>query len=165
MKSLRARFFEYLSRTKKLDAELATLQSQTKDNPAAALWVAEAETWKGHFEAAAPLFKAVAADFPADTALVTRAAAVHRSLNQIDTAIQLEEALAQAHPTDASVLTRLGEMQADQERYDRAGAYWNRIIAIAPGRVGNYLESATLHWDYYRCTMKRLPASPRAAAG
>lgn len=148
--SLRARFFEYLSRTKKLDAELAALQSQTKDNPAVALWVAEAETWKGHFEAAAPLFKAVAADFPADTPLVSRAAAVHRSLQQIDVAMQLEETLSQAHPTDSSILTRLGEMQAEQEHFDRAGSYWNRIIAIAPGRADQYLETATLHWDYYR---------------
>ena len=148
--ALRTRFFEYLSRTRKLDAELATLQSQTAISPAAALWVAEAEAWKGHFETAAPLLKTVAADFPADTALVSRAAAVHRSLQQIDTAVQLEETLAQAHPTNIAVLTRLGEMQAEQERYDRAGAYWNRIIAIAPGRAANYLETATLHWDYYR---------------
>lgn len=148
--ALRTRFFEYLSRTKKLDAELAALQSQTPNNPAAALWVAEAEAWKCHFETAAPLLKAVAADFPADTALVTRAAAMHRSLQQIDTAIQLEETLAQAHPSDTGILTRLGEMQAERERYDRAGGYWNRIVAIAPGRAANYLETATLHWDYYR---------------
>ncbi|MCC6539309.1 MAG: hypothetical protein IT162_17285 [Bryobacterales bacterium] len=62
----------------------------------------------------------------------------------------MEETLSQAHPTDSSILTRLGEMQADQERYDRAGAYWNRIVAIAPGRADSYLETATLHWDYYR---------------
>ncbi|MFN0102700.1 MAG: hypothetical protein ACKV2U_11500 [Bryobacteraceae bacterium] len=148
--SLRTRFFEYLSRTKKLDAELATLQSQTNNNPAAALWVAEAQAWKGHFETAAPLLRTVAADFPADKALVTRAAAMHRSLQQIDTAIQLEETLAQAHPTDTAILTRLGEMQAERERFDRAAAYWNRIVAIAPGRATNYLETATLHWDYYR---------------
>jgi tetratricopeptide (TPR) repeat protein len=41
-------------------------------------------------------------------------------------------------------------MQAEQEHFDRAGAYWNKIIANAPGRAGNYLEAATLHWDYYR---------------
>jgi len=148
--ALRARFFEYLSRTKKLDAELAALQSQTKDNLPAALWVAEAEAFRGHFEAAAPLLKTVAAEFPADRPLVTRAAAMHRSLQQIDTAVQLEETLAQAHPTDIGILTRLGEMQAEQERYDRAGQYWSRIIAIAPGRPANYLGAATLHWDYYR---------------
>ncbi len=147
---LRSRFFQHLSTSKKLDAELAALQQQTAGNPAAALWVAEAESWKGHFEAAAPLLKAVAAEFPADTALVARAASVHRSLQQVDTAIQLEETLAKAHPTDAAILTRLGEMQADRERYDLAGAYWNRIITAAPGRAANYLEAATLHWDYYR---------------
>ncbi|HEU0124005.1 MAG TPA: hypothetical protein VFQ91_25965, partial [Bryobacteraceae bacterium] len=147
---LRSRFFEYLSRNRKLDAELASLQSQTNGSAVAALWVAEAEAWKGHFETAAPLLKTVAADFPADIALVGRAAALHRSLGQLDVATQLEETLAQAHPADTVILTRLGEMQAERERYDRAAGYWNRIIAIAPGRAANYLEAATLHWDYYR---------------
>jgi tetratricopeptide (TPR) repeat protein len=148
--ALRNRFFEFLSRTDKLNAELAAIQPLTRDNPAAALWFAEAEAWKGHFESAAPHFKTVAADFPADKALVARAAAVHRSLHLTDTAIQLEESLAQAHPTDPAILTRLGEMQADQERFAPAAAYWARIIAAAPGRPANYLETATLHWDYYR---------------
>ena len=148
--TLRTRFFEYLSRTNKLDSELAALQPQTNTNQTAALFFAEGELWKSHFESAAPLLKKVAADFPADASLVTRAAAVHRSLNQLDTAIQLEETLSQAHPTNTAILTRLGEMQAEQERYDRAGAYWNKIIALAPGRPANYLETATLHWDYYQ---------------
>lgn len=153
--SLRTRFFQYLSSNRKLDTELAALQSQVNASPAAALWVGEAEAWKSHFEAAAPLLKTVAADFPADNALVARTAAMYRSLGawdtkHIETAIQMEESLSKAHPTDAAILTRLGEMQAEQERFDRAGAYWNRILAIAPGRAAYYLEAATLHWDYYR---------------
>lgn len=153
--SLRSMFFQHLSRTGRLDAELATVQTAANANPAAARWVAEAEMWKGHFETAAPILRAAAADFPADRALVTRAAAVHRSLaawdpKQADTAIALEETLSRAHPTDIGILTRLGEMQAEQERYAKASEYWNRIIAIAPGRAANYLETATLQWDYYR---------------
>jgi len=152
---LRTRFFEYLSRTKKLDTELAALRTQMNGNPAATLWVAEAESWKGHFEAAAPLMKTVAADFPADRVLGDRTVALYRSLGafdpkNIETAVQLSETLAQAHPNDIGMLTRLGELQAEQERFDRAATHWNRIIAIAPGRAANYLEAATLHWDYYR---------------
>jgi cellulose synthase operon protein C len=152
---LRSRFFEYLSRTRKLDAELAALQSQTNTSQAAALWVAEAETWKGHFETAAPLLTKLAADFPADTSLVARAASIHRSLAswdpaQLDTAIKLEETLARAHPADAAILTRLGEMEAERERFGPAATYWDRIIGAAPGRSASYLETATLHWDYYQ---------------
>jgi predicted Zn-dependent protease len=152
---LRRKFFEYLSRTGKLDAELAQLRQQVNANPAAAVWVGEAESWKGHFETAAPILRLVAQDFPADRVLVTRAASMHRSLAaftpaSLGVAVQLEESLARAHPDDTAVLTRLGEMQAEQERYDRARDYWSRIVAIAPGRPDGYLEAATLHWDYYR---------------
>ncbi len=153
--ALRSRFFEYLSRTRKLDAELAALQAQANASPAAALWVAEAEAWKGHFESAAPLLTKLAADFPADASLVARAASIHRSLAawepaRIDTAIKLEETLARAHPADSAILTRLGEMEAERERFAQAASHWERIIGAVPGRPAAYLEAATLHWDYYQ---------------
>jgi len=150
---LRDRYFSALSASGRLDAEIAALEKETQ--PAQVRFVAEAEEWKGHFEKAAPLFRTLAADFPADPDLAGRAAGMYRSLaawdpKNLDTAMELEEKLAQAHPSGSDIWTRLGEMQAERGRFDRAGSYWARIVANRPGAAEAYLETATLHWDYYR---------------
>ncbi len=146
---LRMRFFERLSRTGKLDAELAAARAG-EQNSAAQRMLAEGEAWRGHFEAAAPLMLAIEKSFPADRAMGQRTAAAYRSLDQMDTAIAVEERLVQADPRDHAALTRLGEMEAARERFDRAAADWNRIAEIEPSKADSYLEAATVFWDYYR---------------
>jgi len=141
---LRVRFFERLSRSGRLDAELAALRG------ADPRFAAEAEAWRGHFEAAAPLLLAIEKDFPADRAIGRRAAAMERSLGQIDTAVSVEENLSRANPSDAQALTTMGEMEADRDRFDRAAADWNRVAEIAPSKSDSYVRAATIFWDYYR---------------
>jgi cellulose synthase operon protein C len=186
---LRSRYFERLSRTGRLGAELSVVRAangpvipaggiatnaaagpdrwaQAEDrNPAAVRMLAEGEAWRGHFEAAAPMFLAIENSFPADATIGRRTVAIYRSLGTIDsetgdsqaadpkatdTAIAAGGKLSDANPRDAQTLTRLGEMEADRERFDRAAAYWNRIPQIEPGRADSYLEAATIFWDYYR---------------
>jgi len=193
---LRMRFFERLSRTGRLAAELSAVRAasgavtpaaatgtnaaggaatnaagpdrwaQAEDrNPAAVRMLAEGEAWRGHFESAAPMFLAIENSFPADATIGRRTVAIYRSLGTIDfetgdpraidpkstdTAIAAGGKLSDANPRDAQTLTRLGEMEADRERFDRAAAYWNRIPQIEPGRADSYLEAATIFWDYYR---------------
>jgi tetratricopeptide (TPR) repeat protein len=189
---LRMRFFERLSRTGRLAAELSAVRAasggitpapnaaggaatntagpgrwqQAEDrNPAAVRMLAEGEAWRGHFESAAPMFLAIENNFPADATIGSRTVAIYRSLGTIDsetadpkavdpkstdTAIAAGGKLSDANPRDAQMLTRLGEMEADRERFDRAAAYWNRIPQIEPGKADSYLEAATIFWDYYR---------------
>ena len=157
---LRMRFFERLSRTGKLDAELTALRAANppaslNQNPAAARLLAEGEAWRGHYENAAPMFLAVETNFPADRVIGRRTAAVYRSLGTIqprmtDTGIAVEVKLSQADPRDHEPLTRLGEMEADRGRFDRAAVSWNRIPEIEPAKPEGYLEAATIFWDYYR---------------
>src|SRR5439155_1576713 len=68
---LRMRFFERLSRTGRLDAELSVVrtsnpaasggrwQEAMDQSPAAVRMLAEGEAWRGHFETAAPMFLAI----------------------------------------------------------------------------------------------------------
>ena len=164
---LRMRFFERLSRTGRLDAELSVVrtsnpaasggrwQEAMDQSPAAVRMLAEGEAWRGHFETAAPMFLAIETSFPADGVVGRRTAAVYRSLGTIDpkltdTAIAVEEKLSQADPRNRATLTRLGEIEAERERFDRAGSYWNRIPEIEPSKPDGYLEAATVYWDYYR---------------
>ncbi len=164
---LRMRFFERLSRTGKLDAELAALRAANpaasagrwpdamNQNPAVVRLLAEGEAWHGHFENAAPMFLAIEASFPADRVIGRRTASMVRSLGTIqprmtDTGIAVEAKLSQADPRDDESLTKLGEMEAERGRFDRAAASWNRIPGIEPAKPDGYLEAATIFWDYYR---------------
>ncbi len=152
---LRARFFAFLSSSGRLKGELDALRAaQPAANPAAAQFVGEAEAWQSHFEAAAPVLRALAAQYPADAALGRRAAVLHRSLAPFEpayteAAASLEENLHRYDPRDRATLARLGEIYADREMFDRARPYWNRIAEIEPGKADGYLEAATVFWDYF----------------
>ncbi len=150
---LRSRFFQLLSRTNRLQAELdaiRALNAKPEENPVASQLLAEGEIWRTRYESAAAPMKAMAAVFPADANLDARAAMLHRSLNQPDVASNIEQNLAKASPRDSGVLTRLGEMQADRERFANAKPYWEKIPSIEPGKADGVLETATLYWDYFQ---------------
>jgi cellulose synthase operon protein C len=168
---LRMRFFERVSRAGRLGPELAGVRAATPafnqaaaagrwaqaedQNPAAVRLLAEGEAWRCHFEAAAPIFLAIENDYPADSSIGTRTVAIYRSLGTIDpkftdTAIAVGTKLSDANPRNAQTLTRLGEMEADRDKFDNAAKYWDRIPRIEPGKADSYLEAATIYWDYYR---------------
>ena len=101
---LRAQMFEELSRAGSLDRDLATAHAaDTKTNPAAAQFLAEGEAWRGHFEAAAPHFRALASEFPGDSSQVLRATTVERSLGRTESAVTFARDLSQA---DRAIATR-----------------------------------------------------------
>jgi cellulose synthase operon protein C len=106
---LRDRFFEHLSSTGKLNAELAALGAPpaaplsdiidalrnkpeptaspssgpgplAQSDPAAAQFIADGEAWQSHFENAAPFLRALEEEYPSQADLGDRAAAVYRSL-------------------------------------------------------------------------------------
>jgi Tfp pilus assembly protein PilF len=164
---LRRRFFDLLSRTGRLENELALVRTSNPavsgarwgeaedQNPVAVRVVAEGEAWRSHFESAAPMFAAVSISYPADQFIGRRTAAVYRSLGGLDAkltdaSITVEERLAQSQPRDTGAPTRLGEIEGDRERFDRARGYWDRIAKIAPGDAQGYVEAATVFWDYYQ---------------
>ena len=166
---LRLQFFDYLSRTHKLDAELARLHELTpgtaeqKGNPAATRELAEAEMWRSHFEKSAPLLGALAEAYPADEEIGTQASSVFRSLAYNDSAqtaraVTVEEHLLAAKPADADRLARIGDIYADSgadsssghENISAAAPYWRRMPDVHPGRSDGYLQAATVFWDYFQ---------------
>jgi Tetratricopeptide repeat len=162
--TLRGLFFEYLSGSGKLEPELEALRNavsgnpdwtaQAGANPAGARFIAEAELWRSHFEAGAPVIAAVARQYPADAELGERASSVYRSLayfnpRNTDVAAQIENNLLLAAPADRSRLARIGDIYADRELFSKAAPYWNRMPDTEPGHAGSYEEAATVFWDYY----------------
>jgi len=88
--NLRNHYFEFLSSTNRLEAELQALRAtvaanpdwsaEAKANPASARFIGEAELWRSHFEAGAPVVAGVARQYPADAALGERASSLYKSL-------------------------------------------------------------------------------------
>jgi cellulose synthase operon protein C len=168
---LRDQFFDNLSRTGKLDTELAALaqlvpsESQQQRNPAATHELAEAQIWQSHFELAVPLFGGLVRSYPADTTLGEEAARIFRSLayydpSQIAQAVSIEKNLLAADPANLERLARIGDIYADsqstalvvsaQAEISAASPYWRRISTIHPGEPDGYLQSATIFWDYFQ---------------
>ena len=148
---LRAQLFEQMSRAGTLDRDLgAARTTDAKTNPAAAQFLAEGEAWRGHYETAAPQFRALATGFPGDTALTLRASMVERSLGRTENAVTFARNISQAEPRDHDALARVGDTLADRELFTRARPYWNRIAQLEPGKPDGYLEAATIFWDYYK---------------
>jgi Tfp pilus assembly protein PilF len=164
---LRLRFFERLSSRGRLDAELniartsnpsansAQWQTAVDQSPATVRLLAEGESWRCHFEAAAPMFQALETSYPAEPNIGIRAASVYRSLGTIDpkltdTALTVETNLSTADPRDHGALTRRGEMEAEREQFAKARVVWDKIPEVEPSKSDGYLETATLYWDYYQ---------------
>lgn len=162
--TLRSQFFEYLSEHDRLEAELQMLrstaagntdwQAQASVNPARVRFIAEAELWRSHFEDGAPVIAAVASQYPADADLGQRASSVYRSLAYFDPrdtelAVQIENNLLQANPTDRDRLARIGDIYSDREQFSKAAPYWNKMPDTEPGHAQSYEDAATVFWDYY----------------
>ena len=163
---LRNQFFEFLTRTGKLDAEIKSLQQGApaqgkgrwgefvQQNPAAGQYLAQAYLWRSHFEESAPVLQALAEEYPADAELGQTASSVFRSLAYFDpsstgAAVKIEEHLLAANPGNTQDLARIGDIYADRELFAKAAPYWERIPKVSPGEAGGYLEAATIYWDYF----------------
>lgn len=163
---LRNRYFEFLSRTHQLDAELAAVSgiepaiaanrwdAVAQSNPVAVMFYAEAQLWKSHFETAAPALQAAAVQFPADTNLGERASSVYRSLayyepRDTEIAVRIEANLLAASPTNREILERIGDIYSDRNLFAKAAPYWNRMAEIESGKPEAFLAPASVFWDYY----------------
>jgi hypothetical protein len=163
---LRDQFFEFLSRTGKLEAELTQLQaaasSQSSANPAAAREEAEIDIFASHFEQAAPFLGSVAALYPADADTGDRAISLFRSLAYLDPtmgstehAVAIEKNLLAAAPDSPDRLATMGDLYAEAtsgggEDLASAAPYWHRIPELHPGSTQGFLTSSTIFWDYFQ---------------
>jgi len=163
---LRNEYFEYLSSTHQLEAELEAIRPAlpvaaapgwsdvAKRNPAAVTEFAAAEVWRSHFEESAPAFQSLAEIYPANPELNRTASSVFRSLASFDSsktavAVKIEENLLAGNPGDTAILARIGDIYSDRGLFAKAAPYWERIPKVAPGQASGYLDAATIYWDYF----------------
>jgi tetratricopeptide (TPR) repeat protein len=164
-------FFDDLSRTGRLDAEISALRellpptAKPGENAAATRELAEADLWQSHYEESAPLLGSLAGDYPADAEIGEQASSVYRSLayfDPLDTsrAVAIEKNLLAYDPADLDRLARIGDVIADRAGADNASGdarqiaaaapYFRRMAAVHPGLPDGYLQSATIFWDYFQ---------------
>ena len=167
---LRDEFLAYLSRTGKLESELAQVAGINKGSAAAASLAdpvavreqAEIDVFESQFEQAAPLLGAVAEVYPADADVGDRAVSLYRSLAYLDPqpastlrAVGLESNLLKAAPDSPDRLATLGDLYAEAtseggEDLAAAAPYWRKIPELHPNSTQGYLTSATIFWDYFQ---------------
>ena len=162
--NLRNHYFEFLSSTNRLEAELQALRAtvaanpdwtaEAKANPASARFIGEAELWRSHFEAGAPVIAGVARQYPADAALGERASSLYRSLAYFDprnteVAVEIESNLLRSTPDDRQRLARIGDIiltASSSPKPLRTGTRCRRLNRAA--RRATKI-AATVFWDYY----------------
>jgi cellulose synthase operon protein C len=155
---LRSMLFERLSAQGRLSSELGEIRAanpEIANNPAAVQFVAEAEAWQSHFEAAAPAARSLATAYPGRREFTEKAASLYRSLAAYDRrdttiAVTIAEYEQQANPRDPNILATLGDILADRGLFGRARIFWERMPATQSGQPQSYLDTATVYWDYYR---------------
>ena len=160
---LQMAFFETLSKSGELAAELQQLQgTDATKNPAAGRELAEVQMWRSHFEESAAPFGTIAAMYPADAEIGASAVGIFRSLAYYDStqtakAIAIEKNLLAANPDDLDRLATIGDIYADagavgspgHEDLAAAAPYWQQMAAVNPGSKDGYLQAATVSWDYF----------------
>ena len=124
------------------------------DNPAAVQFVAEAESWRSHFEAAAPAFRAMAEAAPGDRSMTQRGSSIYRSLaayfpEDTQIAVNLVDLAYRSDPRDRDLLANKGDIYADRDQLKNSRPIWNSILKIEPGKTDSWLSAATVFWDYY----------------
>lgn len=153
-KSIRERYYSYLSRLKRLQPMLNEVAGLTDRNPAQTRFLADARAWGSQFEEAAAHYQWLAARYPTEPEVVNTASDVLRSLGASDVrnttaSAKLRENLAQFDPADRATLARIGETYADIEAYAAARSVWLRLPASNISDRSLHLEAATVFWDYY----------------
>ncbi|HEU0007669.1 MAG TPA: hypothetical protein VFS12_16910, partial [Terriglobia bacterium] len=153
-KSIRERYYSYLSRLKRLQPMLAELAAVPERNLAQTRFLADAVAWGSQFEQAVPHYQWLAARYPTEPEVVNTTSDLLRSLGAFDvrhTAVsaKLRDNLAQWNPADRETLTRIGETYADIEAYAAARDVWQRLPASNISDRSLHLEAATVFWDYY----------------
>jgi len=153
-KSIRERYYSYLSRLKRLQPMLTEMAAVPDRNLAQMRFLADAVAWGSQFEQAVPHYQTLAARYPTEPEIVNTTSDLLRSLGAFDVrhtaaSAKLRDNLAQWNPADRETLTRIGETYADIEAYAAARDVWLRLPASNISDRSLHLEAATVFWDYY----------------
>ena len=119
------------------------------------LFRADAETRLSNYENAVAAYRVLNEIYPNSAEYSEKLIALTRSFGQKNRETLTESATlatenADYLPSSAELRTRSGEIYAELGDYAKSRQEWEKLIPIAAGEKENYLDAATVYWDYYQ---------------
>lgn len=119
------------------------------------LFRADASAWISNFETAIDDYRELNGLYPQTPAFADRLISFTRSFGQKERKFLIEsaeysKAQAENSPDNSVYRTRAGEIYAELGDYEKANNQWKKLIGTARGEKENYLETATVFWDYFQ---------------
>ncbi|MEP6903356.1 MAG: tetratricopeptide repeat protein, partial [Actinomycetota bacterium] len=119
------------------------------------LFRADASVWLSDFEKSVVFYRELNQLYPNNPEFSESFISIARSFGQQNRNLLQESATfaqnqAENFPAQTSFRTRTGEIQAELGNYENARRNWGKIIPMAEGEKENYLETATIFWDYFQ---------------
>ena len=135
--------------------EKCCLETDESENLPYALFRADAAAHFANFEEAVEAYQRLNELYPHTPEFQERLLSFMRSFGQTNRgslaqAANFARAQADFMPSSAEFRTRSGELQAELGFYDNARNEWGKLIKTAQGDPENYLDAATLYWDYFQ---------------
>ena len=119
------------------------------------LFRADASAWLSDFEKSIVFYRELNNLYPNNSEFSESFITIGRSFGQNNRNLLQETATftenqADSYPSETVFRTRAGEVQAELGNYEKAQQDWEKLIAQAQGDRENYLETATVFWDYFQ---------------
>ena len=139
-----------------LDRAEEKIFSQNKlENLPYKLFRADASAWISNFETAIDAYRELNGLYPQTPEFADRLISLTRSFGQKERKFLIESAeysksQAENFPDKSAYRTRAGEIFAELGDYGKANDEWKKLILTAKGEKENYLETATVFWDYFQ---------------
>jgi len=150
-----AKYLQFLNRELKIEAvieELKKLAASGGAPPRMIKLLAECCFFISDFEQAEKWFDEFIKTAPADTVSLMKLANLKRSFNKSDEAVKLIERLIEIEPSSKNAYVTAGDIIAldKNKNWEAADKFFSKITAIDPENNDNYLELATIYWDYFK---------------
>ncbi len=119
------------------------------------LFRADVSAWLSDFEKSIVFYRELNSLYPNNSEFSESFITIGRSFGQNNRNLLQETATftqnqADFYPSEAVFRMRAGEVQAELGNYEMARGDWEKLIAQAQGDRENYLETATVFWDYFQ---------------
>ncbi len=149
------KYLQFLNRELKIESvmeELKKLAASGGAPPRMIKLLAECCFFISDFEQAEKWFDEFIKAAPADTVSLMKLANLKRSLNKSDEAVNLLQRLIAAEPSSKNAYVTAGDITAldKSKTWEAADKFFSKITAIDPENNDNYIELATIYWDYFK---------------
>lgn len=147
------KYLELLNRRREMEAQIEKLKTflvSYPDRPHKLKLLAECYFFLSRFEESEPWFEKYLKLVPTDTRAMKKLFNLKRSFGKNDEALLIVEKMIAAEPSSREHYIAAGDLLALAGKWKEAEERFRKIVAIDPENNDNYLELATIYWDYFK---------------